>query len=89
MDYTKTCWFCGGDTMVPKGNYCQCSKDGATWNEQPTLGIYDDIKVSSRTPDPGTMFRPWRHRGFFKGGAPLKPLLRPSDKGYKKEGGKE
>ena len=39
MDYTKKCWYCGQETMEDKGNYCQCSNCGATWNPTPKLGM--------------------------------------------------
>jgi len=84
IDYTKQCWYCGKVIMVPKGNYYECSECGATHTKLPDLGQYDALVVTSRSPDPGQMFRPKRMTGKIKGGLPLKPLRRPSDPKYGK-----
>lgn len=37
-DYSKVCWSCGKETMVNRGDYYQCSRCGATYNNIPRLG---------------------------------------------------
>lgn len=49
MRYDKQCWSCGKNTMVLKGDYYQCSECGATWNEQPSLGIPPVVEIDART----------------------------------------
>jgi len=37
MDFTKTCWYCGKNTMEPYNGFYACSNCGATWNEVPKI----------------------------------------------------
>lgn len=37
-DYSKECWFCGGNLLEDRGTYKQCRSCGATWNETPKPG---------------------------------------------------
>jgi len=60
MDYTKTCWFCGKDTIQPKDSYFQCSECGATWNEQPEPGYYMDIASDTKGPSSTKSYHPVR-----------------------------
>jgi len=85
IDYEKQCWFCLKYTMEPVSTYFQCTKCGATWNSQPRLGPYMGVVVESLGEGMGTFGRPKLMRGKVKGGPPLPPLLRPSDKGYGKD----
>ena len=62
MTYDKQCWFCGKRSMVPKGDYFQCSECGATWNEPPSLGISPVTEVDNRTGGPPRPHKPTRYR---------------------------
>lgn len=84
MDYKKTGWFCGQNTMEPVSTWYRCTSCWATFVEQPSLGEYMDLG-KERNPQNGKMkYKPRLRRGRVKGGPALKPLLRPTDKGYGK-----
>lgn len=84
MNYKETCWFCGKDTMEPVSTWYRCTSCGATWTEQPALGEYMGIVLEKRGTGRGRKYKPKVMPGRVKGGPALKPLLRPSDKGYGK-----
>jgi len=39
MDFTKTCWYCGRNTVEPEDGFYACSSCGATWTDVPKLGV--------------------------------------------------
>ena len=66
MDFTKTCWYCGRNTVEPEDGFYACSSCGATWNEvtKPSVEVIAEEPRGNHT----TKYRPSKRlvRGIGK-----------------------
>ncbi|MCK4722501.1 MAG: hypothetical protein KAT75_04315 [Dehalococcoidia bacterium] len=63
MNYKEQCWFCGQNTMQPVNTWYKCTSCGATWVDQPELGMYMDVKVVKGPKHTTTSGTPVKKRG--------------------------